>query len=119
MREVTKVFVGASAMLANGSVVSRTGTAGVAMMAHSRNLPVMVCCETYKFCDRAQLDSIVFNELGNPQELVPEESEAATQACPQHVLDALRGHASNPCLNVLNLMYDLTPLDFIAAVLTD
>ena len=64
MREVTKVFVGASAMLANGSVVSRTGTAGVAMMAHSRNLPVMVCCETYKFCDRAQLDSIVFNELG-------------------------------------------------------
>ena len=33
-------------------------------MAKAYNRPVLVCCETYKFSDRMQLDSIVFNELG-------------------------------------------------------
>lgn len=35
----------------------------VAMMAYASNVPVLVCCETYKFCDRVQTDSFVSNEL--------------------------------------------------------
>jgi len=35
----------------------------VAMMAQASNVPVLVCCETYKFCDRVQTDSFVSNEL--------------------------------------------------------
>lgn len=31
---------------------------------------VMVCCETYKFHERVQLDSITSNELGDPDVLV-------------------------------------------------
>ena len=31
---------------------------------------VMVCCETYKFHERVQLDSITSNELGDPDALV-------------------------------------------------
>lgn len=70
MKEVTKVFLGAHTLFSNGTVLSRAGTASVAMTAHSFNVPVIVCCETYKFTERVQLDSFVFNELGDPDELV-------------------------------------------------
>ncbi|KAG4911892.1 hypothetical protein JHK82_052481 [Glycine max] len=66
MHEVTRVFLGASAVLSNGTVYSRVGTACVAMVAHAFRVPVIVCCEAYKFHERVQLDSICSNELGNP-----------------------------------------------------
>ena len=61
--QVSKVFLGAHALLANGYVKSRVGSSMVAMMAQAFNVPVLVCCETYKFCDRVQTDSFVSNEL--------------------------------------------------------
>jgi translation initiation factor eIF-2B subunit delta len=64
MQEVTRVFLGASSVLSNGTVYSRVGTACVAMVAHAFSVPVMICCETYKFHERVQLDSITSNELG-------------------------------------------------------
>ncbi len=50
--------------------------------AASRELPVMVCCETYKFHERVQLDSITQNELGDPDVLtsVPFRPEAVALA---------------------------------------
>ena len=42
----------------------------VALVAKSCNVPVLVCCETYKFSERVQTDSFVFNELGDPDDLV-------------------------------------------------
>lgn len=70
MREVSKVFMGAATVLPNGTVISRAGAAAVAMMAAAHSKPVMICCESYKFSERVQLDSITHNELGDPQELV-------------------------------------------------
>ena len=73
---VTKCFLGASAMLGNGSLFSRSGSAMVAMMAKessknkSRSVPVIVLCETVKFTTKAALDSIVMNEVGDPEALV-------------------------------------------------
>ncbi|KAK8339582.1 hypothetical protein V6Z12_A08G044000 [Gossypium hirsutum] len=64
MQDVTRVFLGASSVLSNGTVYSRVGTACVAMVAHAFRVPVLVCCEAYKFHERVQLDSICFNELG-------------------------------------------------------
>ena len=64
MFQVSKVIVGAHSLLANGYVMSRIGTSQVALVARSFNVPVLVCCETYKFSDRVQTDSIVNNELG-------------------------------------------------------
>ena len=57
------MLLGAHALLANGNVMSSAGSAMVAMVAKSYNVPVLVCCETYKFCERVQADSFVFNEL--------------------------------------------------------
>ena len=64
MQEVTKVYLGAASVLSNGTVYSRVGSACVAMVAHAFLIPVLICCETYKFHERVQLDSICFNELG-------------------------------------------------------
>lgn len=60
----TTLFVGAHSLHANGAVFSRAGTAMVAMMAQSRNIPVVVCCETYKFAEGIRWDGVSKNELG-------------------------------------------------------
>lgn len=67
---VTKVLLGAGAVLSNGAVLARAGSAAVAMAASAAHVPVLVAAETYKFHERVQLDSITHNELGDPDLLV-------------------------------------------------
>lgn len=62
--EVSTVLVGAHALHANGAVFSRAGTALVALLAKQHRVPVVVCCETYKFAEGVQLDGFTKNELG-------------------------------------------------------
>lgn len=64
MEEVTKIFLYSHALLANGYVMGRTGTAQVALIGKTCNKPVLVCCETHKFSERVQTDAFVFNEIG-------------------------------------------------------
>ncbi|PNW75836.1 hypothetical protein CHLRE_12g558650v5 [Chlamydomonas reinhardtii] len=111
IREVTKVFLGAAAVLSNGTVLSRAGTAAVAMMAHAHNKPVMICCETHKFNERVQLDSITHNELGDPEAL------AAVPGKPE--MNALEGWRDNPRLRLLNLKYDVMPAEYVTMVVTE
>lgn len=63
-------FLGAHSMLSNGRLYSRVGTALVAMAAKNKNIPVLVCCESIKFSDKVQLDSVTLNELGDSDDLV-------------------------------------------------
>lgn len=63
------MLLGAHALLANGSVMSRVGTAQLALVARAHNVPVLVCCETYKFCERVQTDAFVSNELGKQKRM--------------------------------------------------
>ena len=64
--KVTKVLLGAAAVLANGAVVSRCGAAVVAASAVEYKIPVLVAAETVKFHERVQLDAVAHNELGDP-----------------------------------------------------
>ena len=64
LTEVTTVLLGAHSLFSNGAVYSRAGTAMVAMMAKAHNVPVVVCCETYKFSDGVMVDGFSKNELG-------------------------------------------------------
>ena len=64
--KVTKVLLGAAAVLANGAVVSRCGAAIVAASAVEYGIPVLVAAETCKFHERVQLDAVAHNELGDP-----------------------------------------------------
>ncbi|KAJ7370076.1 Eukaryotic translation initiation factor 2B, subunit 4 delta, 67kDa [Desmophyllum pertusum] len=107
---VSKVFLGAHALLANGYVKSRVGSSMVAMMAQASNVPVLVCCETYKFCDKVQTDSFVSNELSDPDDLVPLARESP---------DVLSDWRDVNSLHLLNLVYDVTPPHFVSMVITE
>ncbi|KAJ4978927.1 hypothetical protein NE237_009707 [Protea cynaroides] len=111
MHEVTRVFLGAASVLSNGTVYSRVGTACVAMVAHAFNVPVLICCEAYKFDERVQLDSICFNELGNP--------DAVAKVPGRKDVNHLDNCTSNENLQLLNLMYDVTPSEYISMIITD
>lgn len=150
------VFLGAHAMLLNGRLYSRVGTAMIAMMAHSRNVPVLTCCELIKFSDRVQLDSVTTNELADPEDLVhnidtQEPPQKKTFALEQFLKSAnekakaeqkpqqkskkdARKDAAAPVVDekdplkdwrlmnkvtVLNIMYDLTPPEYIQKVITE
>ena len=100
MKDVTKVILGAAAMMASGTALSRVGTAVVAMMAHTLRRPVIFCCETYKFGRRVQMDGIVSNEVADPSDLIKDKDGRAT---------LLEGWEEVDHMGVLNLSYDLTP----------
>eukprot|EP01095_Lingulamoeba_sp_RSL-Kostka_P013086 TRINITY_DN5322_c0_g3_i1.p1 TRINITY_DN5322_c0_g3~~TRINITY_DN5322_c0_g3_i1.p1 ORF type:complete len:525 (+),score=147.30 TRINITY_DN5322_c0_g3_i1:70-1644(+) len=123
MSEVTKVFVGANSLLANGQLISRAGTAMIAMMANnaSSNIPVLVCCEAYKFTSKAILDSFCFNELGNPDDLIisNQKNNFKTQYLDDQSIKKLNNWRQIDNLKLLHLNYDLTPIEFITGVVTE
>ncbi|KAI3825612.1 hypothetical protein L1987_07111 [Smallanthus sonchifolius] len=110
MHEVTKVFLGAASVFSNGTVYSTVGTASIAMVAHAYHVPVLVCCESYKFHERVQLDSICSNELGDPDVIAK---------VPGRKNNCLDDWASNDNLQLLNLGYDVTPADYVSMIVTE
>ncbi|KAL5167531.1 Translation initiation factor eIF-2B subunit delta [Glycine soja] len=111
MNEVTRVFLGASSVLSNGTVYSGVGTACVAMVAHAFRVPVLVCCEAYKFHERVQHDSICSNELGDPDVISTVQS--------REDVNHLEAWANTENLQLLNLIYDATPSDYVSMIITD
>jgi translation initiation factor eIF-2B subunit delta len=68
-QNVTRVLLGASSLLSNGAMLGPAGTAMVAALAKAQHIPVIVAAESYKFSEKVQLDSIVYNELGQTSEI--------------------------------------------------
>lgn len=160
LEDVDCVFLGAHAMLSNGHLYSRVGTGLIAMMCHSRNIPVLTCCESIKFSDRVQLDSVTTNELADAEDLIHDIGQKKPPAKRSFALEqflkksedektlhdsTLRNKnkqgqqkgapqkpsstADNECtlldwhsipnLSILNIMYDLTPPQYIKKVVTE
>lgn len=108
-KSATKVIVGAHAMLSNGRLYSRVGTALVAMSAKDVDVPVIVCCESVKFTDRVALDSFVHNEVTPSDELLLHTTSPS----------GLEKWKDVPNLQLLNLLYDLTPAEYINMVISE
>ncbi|KAI4201856.1 MAG: hypothetical protein LQ346_002060 [Caloplaca aetnensis] len=111
IQDATKVFLGAHAMMSNGRLYSRIGTALVAMMAKEADVPVIVLCESIKFTDKVALDSIAINEVAPPEELGYPAMETHEES-PEKWRDSKN-------FQPLNLMYDLTPEECIHMVITE
>ncbi|GAA5852745.1 hypothetical protein JCM8547_002613 [Rhodosporidiobolus lusitaniae] len=121
---VTICLLGTHALLSNGSMFARAGTAMVAMMLKERGVPVVCCCETYKFSERIMLDSIVGNERATPLPLVSPlpPSSAPTPAQPTSSskpssAPAPSGVPSN--LSPLSLLYDVSRPEDVTVVITE
>lgn len=149
--DVDCVFLGAHAMLSNGRLYSRVGTALVAMMCHTRNIPVLTCCESIKFSEKVQLDSITTNELGDADDLIqdidcmklsakksfaleqflketqpekktPEKSGKGNQSGEEEKEgddSSLENWKEIANLSVVNILYDLTPPEYINKIITE
>ena len=115
MKEVTKVFLGAHGLFSNGALLSRVGTATIALLAKNANKPVIVCCETLKFSDHLQMDSIVYNEIGDPDALIT----SALKNCTNQNGQVLKNWRNHPNLKLLNVLYDVTPPEFISLVISE
>eukprot|EP01015_Nassula_variabilis_P031698 TRINITY_DN7212_c0_g1_i14.p1 TRINITY_DN7212_c0_g1~~TRINITY_DN7212_c0_g1_i14.p1 ORF type:complete len:351 (-),score=85.37 TRINITY_DN7212_c0_g1_i14:62-1114(-) len=99
LKKVNKIFVGASSVLCNGAVISRIGTAMLSCLAKSYRKPFIVFCETYKFSEKSQLDSLSSNELDDPKMLYPTKQ--------------------NQEINAINLRYDCTPISNVDLIITE
>ncbi|KAF1957914.1 nagb/rpia/CoA transferase-like protein [Byssothecium circinans] len=139
IKDASKVFLGAHAMMSNGRLYSRVGTALVSMLANAQSLPVIVLCESVKFTEKVALDSIVGNEVAPSEELLSEteryallplkphlpkshpasseepSAEGATSA-PSDVLKWIDGSKN---LHHLQVLYDVTPAEYIDMVITE
>lgn len=110
-------------------------------------VPVIVCCETVKFTDRVALDSIVVNEIADADELVMNEplqqvtglpdaaavaqpepkkgNKSAANATPSESTvvtpgtSPLKDWKDTPNLQLLNIMYDVTPAEYVDMVVTE
>ncbi|KAF2834082.1 IF-2B-domain-containing protein [Patellaria atrata CBS 101060] len=118
-------------MMSNGRLYSRVGTAIVAMLAHERDVPVIVCCEALKMTDRVALDSIVVNEVAPADELldftsqfggreigVVEKEEEGEEGMTQRE-KLVKRWVNTPRLQMLNLLYDVTPAEYIRMIVSE
>lgn len=120
MKRVTKVIIGAHALLANGYVMGSVGASQIALIAKAFNVPVVTCCETYKFCDKVQTDVFVNNELGNPDELKRDKfNNILSYLNNEENTNNSSSSNDNKNINIINLTYDVTPPDLISCVVTD
>ncbi|QKX58409.1 uncharacterized protein TRUGW13939_05531 [Talaromyces rugulosus] len=112
-------------------------------------IPVIVCCETVKFTDRVALDSIVVNEVADADELVtkqplqqvtglpnpggaPEPKSGKKGGSSSNIVDGLASLSlsqsapspledwrDTPNLQLLNIMHDVTPAEYVDMVVTE
>lgn len=111
MSKVTKVVVEAEAVMMNGSVQALCGTASLALAAATHHKPFIVLCQTYKFCNIDLTDSLVVNELGDADSVV---SCASQEHC-----GVLADWRETQNLNVVRLVYDVTPAGLVTVLVTE
>ncbi|XP_045778317.1 translation initiation factor eIF-2B subunit delta isoform X2 [Maniola jurtina] len=109
MRDMSKVLIGAASLLANGAVLAPVGSLQAALVARAHNVPLLVACETHKFSDNVQTDAFVYNEIGDPDDIIDKTDDNSP----------LKDWRSNPNLTLLNLTYDVTPPSLVTAVVTE
>ncbi|EFP91727.2 hypothetical protein PGT21_020091 [Puccinia graminis f. sp. tritici] len=118
LRTVNLVLLGAHAMLANGAIYGRAGTAMIAMISKTYGIPVVCCCETYKFSDRVMLDSIVSNEISTSQSNIPPASYHHLFTFP-YTLPTPSQESEETEIQELSLLYDVTRPEDITMVITE
>ncbi len=102
MKRVNKVVVGADTIAANGAVINKIGTSLVALAAKEARVRLYVAAETYKFSPQTVIGELVPIEVRDPREIVEDEW--------------LR---TNPQVKVYNPVFDVTPPEYIDAIITE
>ncbi|GAB7363991.1 hypothetical protein MBLNU230_g4551t1 [Neophaeotheca triangularis] len=135
VKDASLVLLGAHSMLSNGRLQSRVGTASLATAASIADVPVIVCCESVKFSGKVALDSVVLNEVAPADELLLPATASPAASTKANATAAVGGGGSEddeakkektladwqgvPNLQLLNLMYDVTPAEAVRMVICE
>ncbi len=102
MKRVDKVVVGADTITSDGALINKVGTSQVALAAHEARVRLFVAAETYKFSPASVHGVPVLIEERPPEEVVPR-----------------KWLERNPGVKVRNPAFDVTPPEYIDAIITE
>ncbi|MXV63643.1 ribose 1,5-bisphosphate isomerase [Natronorubrum sp. JWXQ-INN-674] len=102
------VLVGADSIAADGSVINKIGTSGLAVNARERGVPVMVAAQTIKLHPDTMTGHTVEIEMRDELEVLTDNERAA-------IGDEQAGEG----LTVENPAFDVTPPRYVDAIVTE
>mgnify|MGYP006284066045 CR=1 FL=1 len=114
------VLVGADSIAADGSVINKIGTSGLAVNARERGVPVMVAAQTIKLHPDTMTGHTVEIEMRSERELLTDEERVAissTDLESETADDA--STATDSGLSVENPAFDVTPPRHVDAIVTE
>jgi len=114
LREVDHVLVGADSIAADGSVINKVGTSGLAVVAREQGVPVMVAAATVKLHPETLTGHTVEIERRAESEVLTDEERAAIVG-----VDADERGAGEEGFAVDNPAFDVTPPRFVDAIVTE
>lgn len=100
MNEVDTVLVGADAIAVNGAVVNKIGTSLMALAANEARTTFLVAAESYKFSPETVLGELIWIEERDLKEIT-------------------RTGVKNPLLKIRNPSFDVTPPEYVDAIITE
>jgi ribose 1,5-bisphosphate isomerase len=100
--EVDHVLVGADSIAADGSVINKIGTSGLAVNARERGVPIMVAAQTIKLHPETLTGQTVEIEMRDEIEVIDDETRAEIGEMEVH----------NPA-------FDVTPPRYVDAIVTE
>ncbi|MDG5819408.1 ribose 1,5-bisphosphate isomerase [Natronococcus sp. A-GB7] len=103
------VLVGADSIAADGSVINKIGTSGLAVNARERGVPVMVAAQTIKLHPDTMTGHTVEIEMRDESEVLSETEYA----------DITGGDRADDGLSVENPAFDVTPPRHVDAIVTE
>ncbi|ELY88801.1 ribose 1,5-bisphosphate isomerase [Natrialba taiwanensis] len=107
--ETDHVLVGADSIAADGSVINKIGTSGLAVNARERGVPVMVAAQTIKLHPDTMTGQTVAIEMREEAEVLSADERTA-----------IDGNADEmPPLRVENPAFDVTPPRYVDAIVTE
>ncbi|WP_121742017.1 ribose 1,5-bisphosphate isomerase [Natronorubrum halophilum] len=106
--EADHVLVGADSIAADGSVINKIGTSGLAVNARERGVPVMVAAQTIKLHPDTMTGHTVEIEMRAESEVIGDEERTD-----------ITGGALDDGLTVENPGFDVTPPRYVDAIVTE
>ncbi|MFU8866674.1 ribose 1,5-bisphosphate isomerase [Natronococcus sp.] len=103
------VLVGADSIAADGGVINKIGTSGLAVNARERGVPVMVAAQTIKLHPDTMTGHTVEIEMRDESEVL----------APEEYADITGGDRADDGLTVENPAFDVTPPRHVDAIVTE
>ncbi|WP_128476555.1 ribose 1,5-bisphosphate isomerase [Halorussus pelagicus] len=106
--EADHVLVGADSIAADGSVINKVGTSGLAVNARERGVPIMVAAQTLKLHPDTMTGHTVEIEMRDEREVLTADEQVE-----------IDGEADGDDFAVENPAFDVTPPRYVDAIVTE